>query len=105
MSKPFHRIISSLFLLALVFAMSGKTAHVVFEHHDEEACTERTIHFHEAEHSCFICEFDFQLSDGIHFTQPGLKIISFETEPVIAATVFVFSTSFFDFATRGPPVA
>ncbi|HYG53101.1 MAG TPA: hypothetical protein VD905_19515 [Flavobacteriales bacterium] len=100
-----HRIAAGLFLAALVFAMSGKTVHVLFEHHEDELCTESATHFHEKEHSCFICEFDFQLSDGFHFVQPELNLVVLEKEQPCVPTVFVFSLSHIDFTTRGPPVA
>lgn len=102
--KLILRIFSFVALFALCFALSGKTIHVLSEHHDEELCSETITHFHEQEHSCFICEFDFQQADAFlfHAIDLNAKIISFEKNG------FAFDFTFQSFNqrvhSRGPPV-
>jgi hypothetical protein len=93
------------FATALFFALAGRTVHVLFEHAHDKVCGESVTHFHEVEHACFICEFDFQVSDAFMAAQadPGKAVseIRLFSEPASP----VFSSNYFIDAIRGPPVA
>lgn len=105
--RRINKIVALWFLAALLFAMSGRSVHILFEEgHDHDfVCSESATHFHEAEHSCFICEFEFQLSDGSvdsDFNFNSFELINKEPSKEI---FFVFSKSHFSFTSRGPPAA
>jgi hypothetical protein len=103
--KLFQKILASLFLAALLFALSGKTIHVLFEHQEEQLCTENSTHFHEKEHTCFICDFEFQVADDFKYSDPEFRINTIVKEEVSNAIFFVFYETHFSFTSRGPPAA
>lgn len=105
--KHIQKILAAAFLVALLFALSGKTIHVISEsgHEHDFVCSESSTHFHEQEHTCFICDFELQLSDGYNFDSPELAISIILKEEASKSIFFVFSETHFSFTSRGPPAA
>jgi hypothetical protein len=58
MLRSVQRYISCLLLALFLFPMVEKQLHA-FEHAEEFHCTSTDKHFHDAEHSCEICDFTF----------------------------------------------
>jgi len=105
--KQLRNIFPVFWLTVLVFALSGRTVHVLFEHgHDHEfVCSEKSTHVHEKEHSCFICDFELQVSDGISPRAVSFDYSLPQQPQTLAGNVFVSSLSKFNFSLRGPPAA
>jgi hypothetical protein len=103
--KQLKNILSVIWLSALLFALSGKTVHVLFDHsHDHEfVCSEKSTHTHKKEHSCFVCEFELQLADVFLYHQPSVACRILSEKHTALAAVFVASHSKFNFTQRGPP--
>ena len=105
--KFFQKISATAFLAVLLFALSGKTIHVLSEdgHEHDFICSETSTHFHEQEHACFICDFELVVSD--HGIPDGIQISYCcpIKEEVSNAIFFVFSETHFEFTSRGPPAA
>lgn len=101
--KLITRIFSFIALFALCLALSGKTIHVLTEHHDEELCSETITHFHEQEHSCFICEFDFQQADEFNFVRIDFTSKVIFADLNLAADNFTLQSFHELIHSRGPP--
>lgn len=90
--------------LALLFPFSVNALHI-FSHDGHEHCTETgTVHFHEKELDCELC--DFHLTSVLHFAA-GSEITIFSSNfktifPPIEETFF--NTTTLHFNLRGPPV-
>jgi hypothetical protein len=104
--KFFQKILASLFLVALLFALSGKTIHVISEsgHDHDFVCSENSTHFHEQEHTCFICDFELQTSDGFWPLIGELTIFATEFSKTSIFLSLDLVKQSFSFDARGPPV-
>lgn len=102
--KLLHRIYALSWILVLLFALSGKSYHVLIEHHEEEVCGNSETHYHEKEHSCFICEFELK-DNALIFNH-----FEFQAEYSIKYNYFASLTqafveaSYYDKNPRGPPM-
>ena len=101
----FKKISSFLFLVALLFALSGKTIHVLSEngHEHDFICSENSTHFHEQEHSCFICDFELQIVDDFNFNSFEIySATSFELTSLSFQKYYV-NSGLGSHSPRGPP--
>jgi len=95
---------SSLFLLSIfLFAYTEKGIHDILHTDDVHCHSLAEKHFHNAEHHCFICDFDISTFGTASFsTQHSFLLHSNEAVFLLTENNFGYSISSPSY-TRGPP--
>ncbi|MDF2435659.1 MAG: hypothetical protein K0Q95_35 [Bacteroidota bacterium] len=104
MQKRVKTYLSVFLLFLFLFPMAEKQVHA-FNHHTDEHCSSSDKHFHEEEHSCNICDFNFTDSalcpeDEISFS---LAVISSDYNTYSENNYS--EKAFYLLSSRGPPRA
>ncbi|MDN3723990.1 hypothetical protein QRD02_06320 [Aequorivita sp. SDUM287046] len=102
--KEILRIISvAIFSAALLLPTAVKLAHS-FEGHQHETCTDISVHIHEKQLECSICDFHFSIFNFTPAQQPDFKVFhSFQNSSTDYVFAYYHSNPNIYFL-RGPPL-
>ena len=102
MNQSFRRYISLFLLSIFLFAYTEKAVHDIEHSGDDHCHVIGEKHFHNAEHHCAICDFEFPFYDKVSvfklaFTRTTISTLFLSTEQNIALRKVSSLPS------RGPP--